>query len=297
MPQKRNFWLEYYNSVKNFDWPDCYNEHEFYDLPEYIKKEILDQHGGETYVSLKDDDVVIGDSTLSDVFAETPPVELSPDYDGPVECRQKFYVARDFAVLYDDFMYGNGTLHCQNYPRVLKFLYPDRKFLHCMEWCAGPGFIGYRLLSDGLCDSLTLMDQYRPSLSAAEKTYRSRPARLKNAKINVIHQSRIESIGDQKYDLIVGNPPNHNNKQIAFDLGFFQQRTTQDPEWKIHTEFFLNIKKNLTNDGVILLVKHIDGSQPSDHVDAIDRGGLQISRVIQTRIAPKHYFLEIIHKS
>ena len=59
---------------------------------------------------------------------------------------------------------------------------------------------------------------------------------------------------------------------------------------------FLNIRKNLANDGVIILSKMIDGHQPKDFVDAVDQGGLKINRIFRVSIRPRRYYVEVQHK-
>jgi len=38
-------WQEFYNSVRDVDWPDCDTEQEFHDLPDWIKKQCIQIHG------------------------------------------------------------------------------------------------------------------------------------------------------------------------------------------------------------------------------------------------------------
>ena len=39
-----------------------------------------------------------------------------------------------------------------------------------MEWCSGPGFIGYGMMACNICDRLTLLDKFEPAIKVAEKT-------------------------------------------------------------------------------------------------------------------------------
>ena len=41
---------------------------------------------------------------------------------------------------------------------------------HLMEWCSGPGFIGYGMMACNICDRLTLLDKFEPAIKVAEKT-------------------------------------------------------------------------------------------------------------------------------
>lgn len=293
-------WADFYDSVKGETWPICINEHEFHSLPGNVKKEILEVFNGERFVKLLEDDITICPLDIEfERSDETPDrylrpgIILSDDYDGDIECRERYLVAKDFSVLYDQGMFGFGTYHCQHYPRMIKYLYPNRYFKDCLEWCSGPGFIGFRLLSDGLIKSITMLDRHRPSLNACKKTWSNRPARLDSNSMSVVCGSTVSALGDKTFDFIVANPPNYSGTDgISPDLA----RLTRDPGLQAHTDFFLNIKKNLRPNGVILLLKGQGGSNPSDHKSAIEQGGLKINRIIIDKNCPTLYYLEVLHQ-
>lgn len=50
---------------------------------------------------------------------------------------------------------GGGDIFGQDYLRIVKQL---GKVNRLFEWCSGPGFIGFSLLANGMCDSLCLAD-------------------------------------------------------------------------------------------------------------------------------------------
>lgn len=273
----KNEWLEFYNNIKDESWPECMNEHEFYDLPSFIQEEIIEIHDGEKYIFLSDDDIT-----------EHPYISSFVHNEEQVELPEKYKIAKDFEVYFNDDIYGGGIPEATVFPKLLKALYPLRKFEHGMEWCAGAGFIGFRLLSDSICQTMDFVEKYEPALQSVKETWKNAPMRLHNAKVNCILSSKIANIGDKKYDLIVANPPN-------FDNGV-ENRIVEDSDAMMHKEFFLNIRKNLANDGVIILSKMIDGHQPKDFVDAVDQGGLKINRIFRVSIRPRRYYVEVQHK-
>ena len=293
-------WLTFYNNIKDKSWPDCYNEYEFQFLPDHVKKEIVEVYNGQKHININSNDVEFFSAdfnfniTILDNFdIEYTQEVFSENYDGKVDCNKEFVIAKDFSVLYNDHMYGHGDTHSQFYPKMLTWLYPGRVFKNCLEWCSGPGFIGFRLLSDGIAESVTMMDKYLPSLNACKKTWSQRPDRLTNKTMNIIHGSSVTALDNTLFDLIVGNPPNFDFNIATIGT---EHRITQDPGWSIHTDFFSNIKKNLSPDGVILLLKHINGSQPRDHEFYIQQAGLKINRVFQDKSLPKLYYLEVTHQ-
>src|SRR3954468_4442546 len=76
---------------------------------------------------------------------------------------------------------------------------------HAFEYCAGPGFIGFSLLANGLCDRLTLADVNPAAVKAVEAT--SRENHLED-RVTVYQSDCLDSIPEtEKWDLVVSNPP------------------------------------------------------------------------------------------
>lgn len=281
-----NSWLSFYNNIKDNSWPECVTEHEFKSLPDRIKNEIINVHNGSKYITLNDDDLIIFHQGK-----DYPEKIKELQYDNSIK---KFAVAKDFDVFYTSDIYGYGNFHCQVYPLLLAKIYPERQFNNCLEWCAGPGFIGFRLIADNVINSLAFMDCYKPALDACNNTWSSRPDRLKNCNMETILGSTVDCLENRVFDLIVANPPNFDN-EIYFSQNARVNRITQDPDWQIHNDFFLKIKKNLAHNGKILLMKHTDGSQPSDHLTSISKGGLKLNRILTIKKHPNFYFMEVTH--
>ena len=79
-----------------------------------------------------------------------------------------------------------------------------------MEWCSGPGFIGYGMMACNLCDKLTLLDKFEPSIDIAKKTAENS---FPNTK--VYHSDNLSVLPDDKIDLVIGNPPHFENEEDA----------------------------------------------------------------------------------
>lgn len=221
---------------------------------------------------------------------------------------KKFQVGHDVYVYYDDYLDGGGTSIGQNYPGVLELFYPNRVFDNCLEWCAGPGFIGFRLLADGICNNLILLECFRPAVDACNKTISQLPKRFKN-KVSVIHSNNIKSLSEEfKFDLIVANPPHFN---ATLWSGIFHDTTAEpgswcesdhfntkatDKNWQLHQEFFINIKKNLAANGIVLLQECIFGSSVDEFKDFIHAGGLKITNAFREKKEPNIWYLELQHK-
>lgn len=177
-----------------------------------------------------------------------------------------------FQVCYNSNEDGGGTWFGQEYNSVIQKRYRKR-FNRCLEWCSGPGFIGFGLLANNLCDTICLMDRYEPAGESVRET----------ARINGVEQrttfyccDRISSIPDyEKFDLIVANPPHY--LECPGDDNY--QRIAVDQNWQAHWEFYQHIGSHMHSDSVILLQENQAGSLqgPAEFKHMIERSGLKIT--------------------
>ncbi len=282
-----NTWQDFYQNIRDPNWPDCVNEHEFTKLPDSIKHEILTLHNSQPFISLRKKDIV---DVFVDNNVDNTVMTVTDNFD------LEFLVANDFRVFYNKILDGGGNGVGQRYPLILKLLYPDRFFYNCLEWCSGHGVIGFRLLADGICKNLHLVEMYEPAVNACEKTIANMPTRFEN-RVSIHKTSTLSSLqSDIHFDLIVANPPHFPLllKDQLFQISKTQhQRITVDKEWHTHKDFFANIAKYLADDGVILLqeVYHID-----EFAEMIDCGGLKIKKMFAEKTRPLPWYLELAHK-
>jgi len=284
MSRHKNIWLDFYNNIRDDSWPDCPTEAEFHTLPDYIRHEILTVHNGQPYISLTDHD--IEDWPIKYCVTDNKTEDFDP------ACELRFKVSNEVEVHYDQIMDGGGTTFGQLYPKMLQYLYPDRKFKNVLEWCCGPGFIAYRLLADGIAENIFLMDAFRPSLRSCEVTADHLPERLAG-RATIIHADDVRKIPENlKFDLIVSNPP------WFATLQYFDDNTNRigmDKDWQAHKNFFNHIKPHLADDGIILLQETILGSNPPCFEEFIEDGGLKITRCVRENLQPEYWYLEVQH--
>jgi len=179
-----------------------------------------------------------------------------------------------YDVFYWRALSGGGTKFISEYPAIINDLYPNRIFNTCFEWCSGPGFIGYSILDYGLCENLVLLDLDQPAIVMANKTAKHNNIKHKvktyiGDNINVIPNST-------KFDLVVSNPPHYNRKSPT------QNTIGDDLNWDIHKDFYKNIGKYLTDDGVILMQESKHGSTENDFSDMIKESNLKITNVFDS---------------
>lgn len=294
-------WMDFYNAIKDPSWPDCYNEHHFYSLPDRIQQEILNIHNGWAHLGFTDRDIfMIHDEDLSPEDTGNHAHTFDP------ECKLTYPVGDNFFVYYDNYLEGSGTQQGQEFPKVLKYLYPNRSFDHCLDWCCGAGFVGFRLLADGIAKNVTMYDVFQPAISACEKTVKHMPAKFQNT-VKFVQLGDVGQLAaDYQFDLIVGTPPAYGSYQLAQEaIRYYKSlnvsvdnslRIVVDDDWKIRKNFYANIKKNLAKDGVILLQENLKWNQPSIFKKIIDDAGLKIVRTFSTSSFGHLWYLEATHK-
>ena len=125
------------------------------------------------------------------------------------------------------------------------------KYKNCLEWCAGPGFIGYSLLDEEVCQHVTFMDIHEPAIDDARNNaiFNNLTDRTSFYTIDAIHKLPT----DLKFDLVVGNPPHSlkASEEWLNNKGLF--RLIVDLDWKIHEEFFAHITDYLLPGAEVIL--------------------------------------------
>jgi 16S rRNA G966 N2-methylase RsmD len=284
-----NIWQNFYQNIRDPSWPDCVNETEFVKLPEHIQSEILTVYNGDEYLKLSDKDITYLPLTLSQTG------ELDEN-NFPL----KFAVASDFFVFYNQSTEGGGIHFGQNYSRVIKYLYPDRIFEHCMEWAAGAGPIGFRLLADKICNNIHFVESNSAGINACLKTIGNMPERFNNT-ASVTQTTTLSNLDNNlMFDLVVANPPTFNyRKWPSTQHGNLSDSTWNeisfDKNWQAHQDFFKHIKKYLKSDGVILLQEQKTGSSVFEFEEFITAGGLKIVRAFVEQFDTNTWYLELTH--
>ena len=134
-------WEDLYNFFKGPDWPSCPPEKDFHLLPDWVQAELI--HFGYSPID--------GQKTIEIE-------EFVCQGNNPI------------TVFFTMDTNGGGSFFGQDYIPTIQRKYPGRKFPKVFEWCSGPGFIGFSILSHGLCDRLCLNDLYNPALELVELT-------------------------------------------------------------------------------------------------------------------------------
>lgn len=167
---------------------------------------------------------------------------------------------------------GGGTNFGQDYLRLMAA--EGLKVDHLLEWCSGPGFIGFSLLAHGFCRRLTLLDVNPLAIDAVRRTVARHGL---GERVTVIHSDSLDSApAEVRWDMVVGNPP-HSGTDAHFDWG--PDLIYKDPEWDIHRRFFQRIGDHLNPEGLILLQENSDLATPETFREMARENGFRTVHV------------------
>lgn len=182
---------------------------------------------------------------------------------------RKYIKYNDIEVVYRKNLLGGGTRFGQQFIPVVKEKFG--KVGHVFEFCSGPGFIGFSLLANGLCDKLTLADVNPEAVEVCKETIRNNHL---ESRVAVYLSDSLDSIPEtEKWDLVVGNPPHvfcSTEDEYKKDIILF------DPNFRIHRKFYQDIGKFLKSSGSILLQEHSESTNAEDFRKMIEENRLKI---------------------
>ena len=175
-------------------------------------------------------------------------------------------------IAWEEELAGGGRAFARDFVRLVDHLFGTVGRL--CEFCAGPGFVGFALLADGYCDQLVLSDVNPRAIAAIHETIRINELQ---DKVTVYESDGLDSIpSSEQWDLVVAAPP-------QFPAGGFWETTkliTDDPEWRLHHNFYGRIKEFLAPGGSVLIQEHSEASTSEDFLAMIADGGLEHVRTL-----------------
>ncbi|MEU4685783.1 methyltransferase [Streptomyces xinghaiensis] len=177
----------------------------------------------------------------------------------------------EIRVSYTPALDGGGMGFGQAYvPFVREHLGPVDRLL---EWCAGPGFIGFSLLAAGLCGTLDLADVNEDTEPAVRDTVRANG--LDGRATAHVSDCFAQIPPELSWDLVVGNPPHVNSDDARTD---YRRRHSpliwQDSDWAIHRRFYRQVRDRLRPGGNVILQENHRFSSPDDFKGLIEESGL-----------------------
>lgn len=144
-----------------------------------------------------------------------------------------------------------------------------RRFRKAFEWCSGPGWIGFELLGRGLCERLCCADVNPQAVESLRHTVAENGLA---DRVSVYLSDNLRAVPDhERFDLVVGNPPNYSRLNFLNRNGWLMRDDPRpnDPDWKIHREFYATIARHLVP-GAVLLVSEVEPHERFIHIPKDD---------------------------
>jgi hypothetical protein len=211
------------------------------------------------------------------------------------------------SVYYRPNLNGFGSIEAEWYVNFIKKRFPNKVFRKAFEWCSGPGFIGFALLDAGICEKLCLADINKNAIECIKMTIDKNP-NLQNRVSYYVSDNLKQVPKDERFDLVVGNPPYALNINPKVSPGVSDDLRPNDPEWKIHQEFYLTIREHLYENDSYLCISEFAPFEKSpsmiisnkitepwdfrqrmpiiDFYEHITKGGLELIEVIRGETTP-----------
>lgn len=175
------------------------------------------------------------------------------------EWRMREWRTGNLRVSYRLRLDGGGKQFAPEYVRMLRTR-PEssgRQFRHAFEWCSGPGFLGFTLLAEGLCERLCLADINPEAAECVRRTIRRNGLQ---DRVTVYTSDNFHKIpASERFDLVIGNPPNYfalNPGHPSFAI-YGEDLRPNDRDWKAHLDFYANVGRHLLP-GALLMIDEID---------------------------------------
>lgn len=187
----------------------------------------------------------------------------------------------NFEVLYEDGLDGGGHDHLPDFKNAVA-LSGKEHYDRAVEWCAGFGVIGFDFLNRAACGHMSFIECHAPAIRWLDETAKHNQI---ESKVTTYLTDTIASISDEvKWDLVLANPPH------AFDISTtraFEEtvqqpqladvlRLTCDLDFKIHKEFFENIKAHLLP-GADIFISEVGYLEEIEKI-ALDSGLVVVAR-------------------
>jgi hypothetical protein len=222
--------------------------------------------------------------------------------DQPVaEADDLIWTWRDLRVHYRPELDGAGSRLADAFVR---FVREDGigPYGSAFEWCGGPGFIGFALLAEGLCQRLTLSDVNPAAVQCVARTVADNGLA---DRVGVYLGDNLAPLPlSERFDLVVSNPPNFYDLNTRHPRGAALKHDLRpnDPQWRLHRDFYAGIHRHLAP-GAVLHISEVepdraevfiprDEPQPydvrprpasDDFLEMISGGGLR-------HVSTTHYF-------
>jgi methylase of polypeptide subunit release factors len=111
----------------------------------------------------------------------------------------------EYKVFTSDETDGYGYLTVKDAISCFYHFAQGRRFEHALEWCCGPGYFGLATLQTNLAKQVSFSD-----ISTYAKDVITHTIQYNKLSCKFYLSDNFKSIPEQKFDLIIANPPHFN---------------------------------------------------------------------------------------
>lgn len=204
----------------------------------------------------------------------------------------------DIDVCWHPDLDGGGRHVGQNFNLIVEHLFG--KVNRVFEACSGPGFIGFSLLANDLCDSVVFADVNPDAVTAIKETVKRCSL---EKKVTVYQSDALRNIPDEEScDLFVINPPGSRSpisvyvsEESRYDSpeilsinpdddnpegALVPKLIAEDLGWQLHRRIYQSASRYLRPGGSILMLENSMLSRPDEFIPMINEGDLEHVRNI-----------------
>ena len=181
-------------------------------------------------------------------------------------------------VFYTPETKGAGRLFADDFLKMLQSQKNIPPADNILEWCSGPGFIGFSLMAHGWAGRLCLAEAYPPAREAINHTINFNQLMDRVSVYDTNNPALFPK--DHKFDLVVANPPYFPNRVMQEEV--YKHDSKADPRlyvdenWGLHKQFFANIGQHLSATGRIIFLESTNASHLETFRPMLEGSGLYI---------------------
>lgn len=163
-----------------------------------------------------------------------------------------------------------------------------RKFENALEWCCGPGYYGIGVWKTKLTKNISFNDISPLAFEVMQSTFKDN-----DIFFPFYLSDNFDDIPKQKFDLIIGNPP-HFNFIIPTQVSSHETRKMRDLDWKVHKKFYSQVGEYLTDDGSIMLLENLKGSNKKTFEPMWEKYGFEQTNFVPSQKQEGYtYYIEV----
>ena len=191
---------------------------------------------------------------------------------------------------------GYGFDTCEEAVSVFHHFANGRKFENALEWCCGPGYYGLGVWKTELAKSISFSDIAPEAELVMKETFKDN-----DFSFPFYLSDNFDNIPKQKFDLIVGNPPHFNFTVPNWKYGWgpeaideHEVRKMRDLDWKVHKKFYSQVGEYLTDDGSIMLLENLKGSNKKTFEPMWEKYGFEQTNFVPSQKQEGYtYYIEV----